>query len=880
MKRKHNKLRFLFAALCVLQLSFMTADLVVAHRLERSYSAQISNEARLNEHQHGVAQLRALADAGAPASLDATEDDWNGGVDRVRYASALFIDLAQQLLNEAKSSHDIAFSNCADDLQSLTAEMQALVRQVKRADDARRAGDKPGFEAASMYADRNFSRLHTILGNINENISRAKDEILMQEADRARKARSYVMVLTILGFLLVVPVTAYARGLSKEIATFDAELQTERDALEQRVLERTAQLRAEIAERTRIEEFNRSRNRILEMVAEGALGADVLSELVLSVERFCPSVRCVISCCEEKGDPLIAPSFPRREMAALSHLLTDPAGSACIAQREDRAAFVTGLEDVLASVEASALSGQYKFASWWSVPYRGRAGAIAGTISMLQRQSQPPCQEEMDVLSTAARMAGMAVTHSQMHEELFYRAHHDPLTRLPNRALCDERLDEALARAKRHRSTLAVLCIDLDEFKQINDQHGHEAGDCLLRAVAERFTACLRATDTIARLGGDEFMVILEDVKNAEAVEKVGEVLLSAIAEPVAAGNVSLRATASIGAALYPSDGNSARELKVHADHAMYRAKELGRNTFQVFSPALSGQFARRREIETHLRDALKNDGFEVHYQPQYTAERELIGLEALLRFRSPELKSISPAEFIPVAEQTGLIVDIGQWVLKEVCRQGRKWQDSAFVPLRIAINVSALELAQDKFSEHVAETLRETGFSAGCLQIEVTETAMMSSIEQAICHLRELSLLGVEVSVDDFGTGHSSLSYLHRLPIDTLKIDRSFVGQITECKESVAIVRAIIAMAKGLGLKLIAEGVETEEQLATLTHLGCNVVQGFLFSRPLRPEAVEEVLTHRGFHTQAACLSAVVNGMDQGSAVGAEPIRSVHSFV
>jgi diguanylate cyclase (GGDEF)-like protein len=609
------------------------------------------------------------------------------------------------------------------------------------------------------------------------------------------------------------------------------------------------------------------------MVAEGAEVSEILSELVMAVEAFCPTSRCLISSCADEGTVLVAPSFPRRELPALTQLLAEPVGSAFVAHNSDRAVFLAGFGETLTNLEAAALAKRYKYTSWSSVPFSGRNGTIAGTISMLQSEDHLASQDESDALMTAARMARMAVTHSQMHNELFYRAHHDPLTQLPNRALCDQRIDEAIARANRRRSTLAVLCIDLDEFKEINDQYGHDAGDCLLRSVAARLATCIRSTDTLARLGGDEFMIVLEDVKSAEAVEKFAEALLRTIAEPVPSGEALLRATASIGAALYPADGNSARLLKVHADHAMYRAKELGRNTFQVFSPALSEKFARRHKIETILRNALENGGFEIHYQPQYTTEREIIGLEALLRLRAAELKSISPDEFIPVAEQTGLIVGIGQWVLKEVCRQGCAWQEHGFLPLPIAINVSALEFAQEKFSEHVADTLRETGFSAACLQIEVTETAMMNSIEQVTCHLRKLSDLGVEVSVDDFGTGHSSLSYLHRLPIDSLKVDRSFVSQITDSRESIAIVRAIIAMAGGLGLKIVAEGVETEQQLETLDHLGCKRVQGFLFSRPLPSQAVERLLPRREPPLDAAALSPQPNASFPTSAAANEPV-------
>jgi diguanylate cyclase (GGDEF)-like protein len=610
------------------------------------------------------------------------------------------------------------------------------------------------------------------------------------------------------------------------------------------------QLRTEIAERIRVEAFNRARNRILEMVAEGMVVEEILSEIVLAAEAFYPSSRCVIQC----RDSLIAPSFPHSEMPAIGQLLEEPAGSAASAQSASRAVMLTDFEEQLSGAEARAFVAQYGFASWWSLPFEKGSG----TISMFQCEGRAPSEGEGDVLLMAARMAGMASVHSRMHTELFHRAHHDTLTELPNRELCDQKIKEALARANRHRRQVAILCIDLDEFKQVNDQYGHEAGDSLLRVVASRLRPCLRETDTLARIGGDEFMVVLDDVKDAESVERVAEVLLNTIAEPIPLGSVTLRASASIGAALFPADGSSASELKVHADHAMYRAKELGRNTFQVFSPELSNKFARRHQIENHILDALENDGFELHYQPQYTVEREMVGLEALVRFRSPEHASISPAEFIPIAEQTGLIVDLGKWVLKEVCRQGRKWQDAGILPIRIAVNVSPLELNHDSFADHVAEVLHESGFAGNRLQIEITETAMMSSVEKAICHLRELARFGIQVSVDDFGTGHSSLSYLHRLPIDELKVDRSFVRQLTESRESAAIVRAIVALAGGLGLKVVAEGVETEEQLTILRQLGCKIIQGYLFSRPLPAEALEEILPRRVYaHIQQDALSA-----------------------
>ena len=461
---------------------------------------------------------------------------------------------------------------------------------------------------------------------------------------------------------------------------------------------------------------------------------------------------------------------------------------------------------------------------------------------MFTNECRQPEKQELDVLLSAARMALLAIDHARMQEELFHRAHRGSLTQLPDRRLCDERIPR---RWRVHAGTTArwesFASIWTNSSKSMIRMAAVQEITCCARAA--RLLARLRATDTLSRVGGDEFLAVLDDIKSPEDLEKVAEALRNGVAEPIAFGNVVLKISASIGAALYPADGETTTMLKLHADHAMYRAKERGRNTFQMFSKELSEKMAKRRRLEGYLRDALDHNGFEIHYQPQYTLGRELIGLEALLRFRMPELASISPAEFIPVAEQTGLILQIGNWVVREVCRQGKEWCDRGFSPVRISVNVSALELTEDKFAEHFEEAIRMSGFEGKYLQIEVTETAVMSNIDEATRQLRELERLGVAVSVDNFGTGHSSLSYLHRLPIDTLKVDRSFVWQITESEETVAIVRAIVAMANSLGLQVIAEGVETEDQLSAVAEVGCQMIQGYLFSRPLNAEGISAML-------------------------------------
>ena len=662
-----------------------------------------------------------------------------------------------------------------------------------------------------------------------------------------------LLAYTLLGVVLVLPAAAYACRLTRELRGLKQTLQVNPEALEQRVEERTAELRAEIEEGRRVERFDRCRNRILEMVAQGASVEEVLTELALTAEAFCPPSQCFIVTAEE--EMLIAPGLSRRCLAALEPVLVGGKNPAALAQSNSQPVVMIDLEQSLPAPAGSELAQQHNIGAWWSTPFVGAEEKVLGSISLLQNERRGPDSREMDTIAALARLATMAIIHAEMQNELFHRAHHDSLTQLPNRSLCDERTSEAIARACRHQRKVGMLCVDLDEFKQINDIYGHEAGDFLLQTIAVRLIGRLRTTDTLARLGGDEFLVVLDDIRDGEDLERVAEALRTAIAEPVRFKNSMLRITASIGGAIYPADGNTPEEIKRHADHAMYRAKERGRNAFQMFSVELSERLARRRQLEGYLRDALDNNGFELYYQPQYTVKRELIGLEALLRFRPAELKSISPAEFIPVAEQTGIILEVGDWVIRDVCRQGKDWLDKGYPPLRISVNISALELAQDRFADRVADAIQRSGFDAKYLQIEVTETAVMGNLEDASRHLRRLEQLGVAVSVDDFGTGHSSLSYLHRLPIDSIKVDRSFVQQITQSDESAAIVRAIVAMASSLDLQVIAEGVETEDQLEAVAKLGCQFIQGYVFSRPLNLSSMPGILTQA--HSQPVTVAS-----------------------
>ncbi len=440
-------------------------------------------------------------------------------------------------------------------------------------------------------------------------------------------------------------------------------------------------------------------------------------------------------------------------------------------------------------------------------------------------------------------MVSLARAHSRMQDELFHRAHHDPLTDLPNRMLCDDRLRQAITLAGRYQRKIALLWIDLDEFKDINDRHGHEAGDFLLQQVGARIKSRLRAADTVARVGGDEFIAILGEDDAPEAVGSVAESVLNAIAEPAHYLDLDLQVTASIGVAVYPNDGTSADELKRSADQAMYRAKERGRNTYRLFSSALSERLARRMEIQQSLRNALAADGFEMYYQPQFTSAGRLVGLESLIRFRDPELKRISPGEFIPIAEEMGLMIDVGAWVIEEVCNQMRQWREEGIPPLPVSVNVSALQLARTDFASFISAILAKNAIPPDLLQVEITETAMMNDVEESRRQLVALEDIGVRLSLDDFGTGHSSLSYIHRLPVDTIKIDRSFVRHLAVFTESNAIVRGILVIARALELTVVAEGVETQEELDAVNSLGFDLIQGYLLSVPLDAQATRTLL-------------------------------------
>ncbi len=502
-------------------------------------------------------------------------------------------------------------------------------------------------------------------------------------------------------------------------------------------------------------------------------------------------------------------------------------------------------EDIYPPEMADFLANKYRQAVFAKKPIVYEDSYLLPDGKMSGESILTPIFDEQGVCTHVLSITRDITERKRFEEKLMNMAYHDELTGLPNRRLFREELTRALEDAKQMDKPLAIMFLDLDRFKIVNDTLGHDKGDMLLKVIAERLLALQSSHSTIARLGGDEFVVIMRMAYDLDEIRRLAEQILMELERPVSIGQYEFNVTASIGIAVYNGGEVSADLLMKYADQAMYTAKESGKNNYKFYECKQDSKLFPRLEMEHALRKAIEREEFCLHYQPVYhIVTGNIICMEVLLRWQHPVNGWLSPAEFIPVAEETGLIVPIGEWVMMTACRQNKSWQDQGLPAIPIAVNLSPLQFQQPNIVQRIAGVLEETGLKARYLILEITEGMAMHQVDLAINKLHALKEMGIKVSIDDFGTGYSSLNYLKRFPIDSLKIDQSFIKEIVQNQEDAAIVKAIIAMARSLKRKVIAEGVETEEQMKMLLELGCREMQGYLFSKPVPTEIMEEILS------------------------------------
>jgi diguanylate cyclase (GGDEF)-like protein len=613
----------------------------------------------------------------------------------------------------------------------------------------------------------------------------------------------------------------------------------------------------------RIMALERRRSRVLEMIAANRPLAEVLLALIELAEQSFPSAYASAAILTSGRLEQVAPNLPDEFKAALlKHWSTLAAGGGITLDAADGISCSNPSIDPqwLQVREAAAKSG---LETCWAVPIRPSTGTGSGMFALYHRGSVELNESARTLLETITKLASIASQHRELTHQLSHLAHHDPLTGLPNRMLFEDRLAQALARLPRTAGQLGLFCIDLDRFKHVNDTLGHDAGDAILREFANRASQVLRPTDTLARIGGDEFLLIVGEIGSHPEAMEIARRVMDCVSNPFQFGQHTICITASIGVALSPDHGTVAPDLEKKADVAMYRAKSLGRNGCETFSAEMLSSSAQRLAIESRLRHAVQNRELELHYQPQFGSDDGLIGFEAMVRWNHPDLGLLPPVAFIPVAEETGLIVGIGTWVLEEACRQSRQWQLAGYEPVKIAVNVSAVQLERADFAGIVLGTLRRHNIEPRWLELELTETLLMKASPETIDKLRELRALGILISLDDFGTGHSSLAYLHQLPIDCLKTDRSFVQRVNagaDVVDSTPVLEAILSLGHSLGMKVLAEGVEELHQLQAIKRLGFDAVQGFYRGRPQPAADVKGLLrrmTQAPVHPSPLPLSA-----------------------
>ncbi|MGP0076504.1 MAG: EAL domain-containing protein [Bryobacteraceae bacterium] len=598
------------------------------------------------------------------------------------------------------------------------------------------------------------------------------------------------------------------------------------------------------SERDRLQSLEKNRNRVLEMVAENESIATILDEVVHLVEAQCPGALCsLLLLKDEMLTWAAAPGFPPEGLRLLKpfRVLRDTAGLA-VAEVARGTVFWDDVRGCPFWADRTHLAAQLGIESCRSTPILSGDGMLLGMLALHYKAGQTRDEGDAELLQAASRLAARALEQRGFTERLEFQARHDSLTGLPNRSYFMQLLEAALVDASERSGSLAVLFIDLDRFKQINDILGHAMGDRLLKEVGQRLKRLLTEDDLAGRMGGDEFTIVLTRQPDEQAAVLASQEFLNAFRAPHQIEDNELFVTASIGVALFPRHGQSVAELLRNADLAMYHAKNTGKNDVMVFRAKDHTASLERLRLENALRRALEHQEFELLYQPVVSMNGKVEGLEALLTWRHPIYGTISPKQFIPIAEETGLIIDIGSWVIQRACLEAASWHKAGYRAARISVNVSALQFERRDFLETVAAALALSKLAPEGLELELTESYIMKDLPQAAARLTQIRNLGVSIAIDDFGTGYSSLSYLNKLPVDALKIDQSFLRNL-EPESSFAVIQSIVRMAHSMNLSVVAEGVETRAELDLVRVLGCDKVQGHVYGHARRRDEVEALL-------------------------------------
>ncbi len=603
----------------------------------------------------------------------------------------------------------------------------------------------------------------------------------------------------------------------------------------------------DITERKLHEILREDEAQLLEMIASSAPLESIIDRLMRLVELQLEGLHASVLILDETGKHLYhcaAPTLPPDYVEAVNGLAIGPCQGSCgtAAYRREPVIVTDVLDDPLWT-EFRHLVTPYGYRSCWSVPILSHRGDVLGTFALYSHAVRGPTESENRLLDMAKRIAGIAIERRQAEDRIQFMANHDALTGLPNRSLLKDRLSQAMLHAHHHKHCVTIAFIDLDNFKLINDSLGHNIGDELLKEVASRMVKCVRATDTVVRLGGDEFVIVLFDQsKDAEAVLVMIERIRAVTSAPMHIEGHEIKVTSSIGIASYPSDAADPDMLLANADAAMYRAKESGRDNFQFYTPELNLVVQEKLTLQEALRHALHRSEFSLVYQPQVDLKTGAIfAVEALLRWNNPLLGAIPPSKFIPLAEETGLIVSIGEWVLREACRQNKAWQDAGLPPITVCVNISARQFKEKGLVDVVTRAVAASGLKPKYLELELTESLIMQDAAWAVAVMKTLQAFGIKLAIDDFGTGYSNLSALKTFPVARLKIDKSFIDHLPVNENDQAVVSAVISLGQKLKMRVIAEGVETDDQVAFLRRNNCDEIQGYHFSPPVSPDKIQK---------------------------------------